>query len=264
MLIAHISDCHIPRGRKKAYDVVPTAENLERCVAHINQLIPKPDVVLITGDITYSGLREEAERTADILEKLQYPFYLIPGNHDNRSTLWDIFSKGACPDRDNDFINYVVDGYDICLIGMDSTVPGAPGGEICGKRGRWLDRQLALTGDKPVIIFMHHPPAKFGVLETDEDGFIGADILGRVISKYDNIEALLCGHIHLAAHQKWQNTVITTAQSMGLQLVLDLTLDLPSQFNLEPPGYQLHYFTPENNLVSHTVTVKEVDGPYLF
>jgi hypothetical protein len=51
---------------------------------------------------------------------------------------------------------------------------------------------------------------------------------------------------------------------MGLQLVLDLTLKRPSEFTLEPPGYQLHYFTPDKNLVSHSLIVKDVDGPYLF
>lgn len=264
MLIAHISDCHIAGGNKKAYGVAPTAENLLLCVEHINQLTPQPDVVLVTGDITYSGLLEEAERTASLLRALQCPYYIVPGNHDDRSTLWSVFGKNACPGKDKDFLNYVVDGYDIRLIGMDSTLPANPGGEICEARADWLDQQLSVATNRPTIIFMHHPPTKFGVLETDEDGFVGADRLGRVIAGYNNIEAILCGHIHIPAHMRWCGTVITTAQGMGAQLVLDLTLIHPSQFILEPPGYQLHYFTPEKNLVSHTVTVKDVDGPYLF
>lgn len=51
---------------------------------------------------------------------------------------------------------------------------------------------------------------------------------------------------------------------MGLQLVLDLTLTRPYEFSLEPPGYQLHFFTPEKNLVSHSIIVKDIDGPYRF
>ncbi len=46
--------------------------------------------------------------------------------------------------------------------------------------------------------------------------------------------------------------------------MLDLTLTRPSEFTLEPPGYQLHYYTPEKNLVSHSIIVKDRDGPYLF
>ena len=61
MLIAQISDTHIAGWGKKAYGIVPTAENLARCVDHINQFDPQPDLVLVTGDITYTGLAEEAE-----------------------------------------------------------------------------------------------------------------------------------------------------------------------------------------------------------
>ncbi len=264
MLIVHISDSHIAGRNKKAYDIAPTAENLAACVDHINQLLPKPDLVLVTGDITYSGLVEETEHAADLLDKLNYPYYLVPGNHDNRSTLWSVFGQHACPSKDSNFINYVVEGYDIRFIGMDSSIPDAPGGEIDPKRCHWLEKQLAIESKKPTIIFMHHPPAKCGVLETDEDGFIGAERLGEIIAKYTNIEGILCGHIHLAAHLGWRNTVISCAPSMGLQLGLDLTLTRPSEFILEAPGYLLHYFTPEANLVTHLISVKEVDGPYLF
>ncbi len=264
MLIAHLSDFHIAGGEKKAYGVVPSAENLASCIQHINQLHPKPDLVIITGDITCDGELDEAERAAAILEELQYPYYIVPGNHDDRDTLWSVFGERACPGESKNFINYVVDGYDLRLIGMDSSIPTAPGGEMCDRRIAWLEKQLAIKPTKPTIIFMHHPPANCGVLETDEDGFIGSDTLGNVVAQHTNIKAVLCGHIHTLTHQGWCGTVISTAPSMGLQLVLDLTLTHPSQFNLEAPGYLLHYFTPEKNLVSHSILVKDMDGPYPF
>jgi hypothetical protein len=111
---------------------------------------------------------------------------------------------------------------------------------------------------------MHHPPVKFGVLETDEDGFAGSELLGRVIDKYSNILRILCGHIHLSSHCCWRGIIVTSAPRMGLQLGLDLTLTRLSEFYLEPPGYLLHYFTPDSNLVTYTVTVEDMDGPYLF
>ena len=264
MLIAHISDPHIAEGNKKAYGIVPTAENLTLCVEHINQLIPKPDLVLVTGDITYDGHIDEAKRAANILDKLKAPYYIVPGNHDDRSTLLSTFGGNACPVKDKNFINYVIEGYDIRLIGMDSSIPNDAGGELCDKRIEWLEKQLSINPEKPTIIFMHHPPANFGVLETDEDGFIGADKLGKLLARYNNIKGILCGHIHLTAHLGWCGTVISTAPSMGLQLVLDLTLKRHSEFNLDAPGYLLHYFNPEKRLVSHSVIVKSSKGPYRF
>ena len=264
MLIAQISDTHLTDSGRNAYGVAPVAENLARCIQHINQLVPKPDLVLVTGDITYSGQLEEVECAAALLDALHCPYFIIPGNHDSRESLWSVFGGGSCPSSYQGFLNYVIEAYPIRLIGLDSTVPGEAGGEICPARLSWLDTRLSEDTEKPTIIFMHHPPVKFGVLETDVDGFVGAQSLGDVIEKYGNIKTILCGHIHLQAHVAWRGTVIATAPSLGLRLALDLTLQQPSRFFLDAPGYLLHYWHPEGNLVSHAVSVANAQGPYLF
>lgn len=264
MLIVQISDTHLAGWGKKTFGIAPMAENLARCVEHINELHPQPDLVLVTGDIANDGFKQAYERAANILGKLRYPFYVIPGNHDDRSTLMSTFGEQACPSESKDFVNYVIEGYDIRLITVDSTMPNAPGGEICATRATWLDERLSETETQPTIIFTHHPPLNFGVAETNIDGFIGADRLGHVIEKYANIERILCGHIHLSAVAQWRGTVVSTAPSIGMRLVLDLTLKLPSGFTLEDPSYQLHYWSPEKNLVTYTVKVGETKKSYPF
>ena len=62
MLIAHISDTHIASPGSKTCGVAPMAENLERCVDHINQMVPRPDVVVHSGDVTNGGSLEEIGR----------------------------------------------------------------------------------------------------------------------------------------------------------------------------------------------------------
>jgi 3',5'-cyclic AMP phosphodiesterase CpdA len=264
MLIAHISDLHIAAVGKKAYGKVPTANNLTLCIDHINQLQPAVDLVLVTGDITYTGLQSEAKLAAELLENLNAPYYIIPGNHDTREVLRSAFEQQRCPVDDGDFINYIVDGFPLYFIALDTTVPGEPGGEICTERAAWLEEQLEKAVGKPTIIIIHHPPVKCGVLETDEDGFVGADLLGNIVEKYPNIERILCGHIHLTTHVRWRGTVVSTAASMGLQLLLDLTLKLPSSFYNDAPCYQLHYWSPDQQLISHTVSLHEMEGPFLF
>jgi 3',5'-cyclic AMP phosphodiesterase CpdA len=264
MLIAQLSDCHITEPGEKACGVAPTAENLGRCVDHINRLEPEPDLVLVTGDITACGLLAEAEHAAQLLRKLRYPYYVIPGNHDDRNTLWSVFGGNACPSRLGDFFNYAVDGHEIRLLAMDSTLPGAPGGEVCEARADWLDRRLAEAPMQPTIIFTHHPPLKFGVLETDEDGFVGADRFGDVVERYSNIERIVCGHVHLLVHARWRGSVVSTAPSMGMQLSLDLTMKRRSEFLLQAPAYLLHYWNEDKNLITHSVTVADAEGPFPF
>jgi 3',5'-cyclic AMP phosphodiesterase CpdA len=264
MLIAQISDTHITDWGRNAYGVAPVAENLANCIEHINQLMPRPDLVLVTGDITYSGRLEEAQCAAALLDTLDCPYFVIPGNHDSREIIGSVFGGISCPSSHQGFLNYVIEAYPVRLIALDSTVPGEAGGEMCRSRLTWLESRLSEEPDKPVIIFMHHPPVKFGVLETDVDGFAGADNLGDVIEKYGNIKTILCGHIHLQAHVAWRGTVVATAPSLGLRLALDLTQKQPSRFFLDTPGYLLHYWHPQGNLVSHTVRVADAQGPFLF
>ena len=263
MLIAQISDTHIPVPGRKTYGIAPMAENLAQCVDHLNLLDPGPDIVLVTGDITNIGSFEEFEHASKLLGELKMPYYVIPGNHDDRLALWATFGGKACPTRSAGFIQYVIELDELRLIAMDSTVPGEPGGELCTTRTAWLDDRLAEDPDKPSIIFMHHPPVKFGVIETDIEGFIGAQRLGDVVEKYSCIEAIICGHVHTVAHTRWHGTVVSTAPSMGMQLVLDLTMKR-NEFVLETPAYQLHYWTRHHQLVTHTAYLHASDGPYLF
>ena len=44
------------------------------------------------------------------------------------------------------------------MLCLDTNEPGKPWGTFCAKRGAWLKATLASAGDRPVIVFMHHPP----------------------------------------------------------------------------------------------------------
>ncbi len=263
MLIAQISDIHIVEKGELTLGVAPMADNLKKCIAHINALDPKPDCVLVTGDITDLGTPASYQHAAELLNHLDAPFFLIPGNHDDNQNLRAQFHGKACPAADDSFINYVIDDFPIRLIGMDSSIADAPGGELGPKRLAWLDDELARDKQKPTIIFMHHPPVKCGVIESDIDGFIGAGELGNIVAKYDNIERIICGHIHLPTHAKWHGTVASTCPSIGIELKLDLTMKKPSGFVLSDPAFQLHQWA-SGNLVTHTIYVRRDGRQFLF
>jgi len=264
MLIAQISDTHIAGPGLKTNGIAPMAENLARCVDAINALTLQPDLVLLSGDVTNDFTHEEAQRAADILAALNSPLYLVPGNHDDRGVLWDVFGGGAIPARTDGFINYVINRFDLRIIALDSVAQGQSGGAFCDKRAAWLRAALDEGGNQPTVIFMHHPPLKCGVPETDQDGFEGVDTLGAIVAAYPNIQRILCGHIHLLTHACWNGTVVTTAPSMGMQLTLDLTQAQPSRFMVTDPGYLLHHWTAEKVLVTHAVMVRDMAGPYEF
>ena len=263
MLLAQISDTHIAPSGRRTYGFVPMAENLQKCVAHINARPLRPDLVVLSGDVTNDFSRNEALRAKSILDGLDMPYVVIPGNHDDRDVLYDVFAGPACPGRVAGFICYTLDLGPLRLVALDSTRKGAAGGELCKTRRDWLEAQLA-ENDKPVILALHHPPLACGVPESDEDGFLGAGELGEIVARHPDIERILCGHIHLHTHARWNGTVVTTAPSMGMPLDLDLTQAHPSRFLIDAPAYLLHHWTGAGDLITHHVRVETLDGPYDF
>lgn len=58
-LIAQISDLHITRPGVLAYGHVDTAAALKETIDTLNRMSPRPDLVVISGDIADSALPEE-------------------------------------------------------------------------------------------------------------------------------------------------------------------------------------------------------------
>lgn len=91
MLIAQISDTHLSTRGQKTCGIAPMADNLRRCVNSINSVVPAPDVVLLSGDVTNDFALDQAELAAEILSDLTMPLFVIPGNHNDRAVLAQVF-----------------------------------------------------------------------------------------------------------------------------------------------------------------------------
>src|ERR1700688_3322452 len=87
VLIAQISDLHIKPPGSLAYGRVDTASALARCVVALNAFRPKPDLVVISGDLADTPTAEEYDHLKRVLAPLKLPFVGIPGNHDSRQMM---------------------------------------------------------------------------------------------------------------------------------------------------------------------------------
>ena len=128
MLIAQISDPHIVEPGRKACNVASTSERLAQLVTCLNKLDPLPDVALITGDITHDGTAAQAAQAAQakhLLDPLKMPYHVVPGNHDDRTTLGKVFSGQACPSQNAEFLHYVIEDHDIRPLASSDQTPFA-------------------------------------------------------------------------------------------------------------------------------------------
>ncbi len=264
MLIAQITDPHIKTEDRLAYKKVDTAANLAHCVEHLRRLEPHPDIVLITGDLTDFGKPEEYRLLRKLIAPLDRPTYVIPGNHDHRENLRTAFADHDYLPKHSEFLHYVIEDYPIRLIGLDTTIPGEPGGEMCARRLAWLDQQLQNDQERPTVLFMHHPPFLTGITHMDVQNCRGGEALGALIEFHPQVIRLLCGHVHRPIELHWHGITASIAPSSSHNVALDLREDGPSAFYLEPPTCQLHYWREDIGLISHLSFIGQFEGPYPF
>jgi Icc protein len=266
LLIAQISDLHLKAGGKLSYGVVDTLGALKRVVAHLNACVPRPDMVVISGDLVDFGQAEEYAVLAPVLGQLAMPFYLVPGNHDEREALFAAFGSQACLPVGNpgDTLDWVENAFAVRLIGLDSTIPGAHGGGLTDRQLAWLDQQLAEQPGTPTLLVLHHPPFITGIGHMDREPFANAAAFEAVVHRHPHVERLLCGHLHRPIQKRFGGTLVNVCPGTSHQIVLDLQPEAPAHFTLEPPGYLLHRWHPKEGLVTHQAILGTYPGPYPF
>jgi Icc protein len=252
MLIAQISDTHISTPDSRNDRLFRTAEHLAGAVAHLNALHPQPDLVLATGDLVERGGIDEYERLREILASLDMPLFLIPGNHDDRENLPEVFADHAYLPRNGAFLQYTVEDWPLRLVGLDTLVPGESGGRLCTERLAWLEARLAQAPERPTLVFMHHPPFTTGIAAMDEMGLDGIEDLAAVIRRHPQVERITCGHLHRTIVRRFAGTVACTCPATAHQIALDLPPARRLATVMEPPACMLHLWLGEaGGLVSH-------------
>ncbi len=264
-LIAQISDLHLKAGQKLTYGIVDTLGALRRAVDHLNASVPRPDVVVISGDLVDFGRADEYAVLRPQLSRLHMPFYLVPGNHDDREHLLAEFADQTyLPIRHDRPLDWVVEEYPVRLIGLDTSIPGSHGGQLTDSQLLWLDEHLALRPDVPTLLILHHPPFITGIGHMDREPFINGAEFEKIVARHPQVERLLCGHLHRPMQRRFGGSISCICPGTSHQIVLDLQQDAPAHFNLEPPGYLLHRWHPVEGLVTHNAVFGEYPGPYPF
>jgi 3',5'-cyclic AMP phosphodiesterase CpdA len=264
MLIAQLSDMHIRPEGQLLFDRIDTAAYLERAVAHVLTLDPRPDVVIMTGDLVEAGKPEEYERLRRLIAPLPMPVYLIPGNHDGRESMRAAFAdKGYLPA--SGFLHYAVEDGPVRLIALDTLVEGKPHGALAEEQLAWLEARLGEQPDRPTMLFMHHPPFECGIETFDRTRLNeGSERLAELVQRHGNVERAVCGHVHRPIQVRWAGTMASIAPSTAHQATLDLHEHSRLTMMMEPPAIALHQWRPGTGLVTHVSYIGEFDGPKPF
>ena len=256
MLIAHITDLHLRKQDELAFSGrIDTAQRLDTTIDYLNGFRPRPDLVLVTGDLVDFGKPEEYANLRRVLVRLSTPAYLIPGNHDHRENLRQAYADQAWMPKSG-FLHYVVDGHPVRLIGLDTLDQGKVSGLMCEERLAWLDARLTEAPSTPTLLFMHHPPYTTGMVKMDGYACAGGDRMGEVVRRHPQVERIVCGHLHRATVRRWCGTVISSSPATAPEVALNIH-DQGIHGWVETPPYVGFYLWQDGGIVSHLAAVDD-------
>jgi 3',5'-cyclic AMP phosphodiesterase CpdA len=161
-------------------------------------------------------------------------------------------------------MHYCVDDYPVRIVALDVCVPGQHHGEVELSALAWLKFVLASNRSKATLLMMHHPPFVSGIPYMDEYRCRDSEALALLLSEFNNIEAVLCGHVHRSMSRRWAGTVVHSCPSTTTEIALQLDPQAPPRSYLGPPGCMLHLWDPAQGLLSHTSHIGSFPGPYAF
>lgn len=226
MKIVHLSDLHIGRGSN--FD--NTRILLKGIVKRYERKKEKP-AILITGDITDDGRREQYEMARDLLDneipQKAYPVFLCPGNHDfgwngvmAKAENIERYQKYLSPDVNFPVLTTIGNCH---FIGLDSMEDERDGLDRFGAEGEIGERQLCVLNyqietiretspkDK-IIVYLHHHPFYYNFFLRLKD----ADNLKEVVR--DRIDVLLFGHKHV--EKRFNNSNSDKERKYGISLIV--------------------------------------------
>ena len=232
--ILQISDFHLlsrPDGTLKG---VPTSESVALVMQRAREEIADPACIVLTGDFSHEETVAGYELLRTHLGDWTERSLLIPGNHDDRAKMRQVFEQVPGELAEPIWFRRECDQW--VLIGIDSHVPGQVYGELSDQTLERLAQNLAKGANRPTLIFLHHHPSAVGSRWVDEIGLRNAESLAKLLADHPQVRGVFCGHIHHVFEGTIADVPFHSAPSAAIQF---LPMSETMQFDLLPPGFRV-------------------------
>ncbi len=263
MSVVQLTDTHIV-GDDSSYFGIDTARYLHDAIAAVNALEPKPEYAVVTGDVANFGTTAEYARFRDIMEALDMPYVVIPGNHDDRDRLREVLPRHTFREARGASIRFAVEDFSIRLVGMDANAPRPwPGAYVDRATTDWLDRTLGERPRIPTIVAVHQPPFRTGLHYLDLLGFVGSRGLRAVVDRHPQVGRVISGHIHCVRTARWKAAIACSAPSTAPQKIPLLFMERQIVgIRSEAPGFAVHALGDRGQMQT-TVYRRDETGRYV-
>jgi len=196
LTICQISDIHCGN----AYFI---PELLDRTIIEINRA--DPTVVVVAGDLTDAGYRQEFEQAAEYLARIECEnVMVIPGNHDARNVGYIHFER-LFGNRQS-----TIDLDDVVLVGVDSSEPDLNDGQVGREYYGFIEKTFSDSREKLKVFVIHHHLIPLpGTGRERNIIFDAGDVLERLVEA--RVDLVLSGHKHVPYTWRLEDMLIVNA-----------------------------------------------------
>ena len=196
LTICQISDIHCGNAR-----FIP--ELLDRTIIEINRM--NPTTVVVSGDLTDAGYREEFEQAAEYIDRIECQnIMVIPGNHDSRNVGYIHFER-LFGERQS-----IIDLEDVILAGVDSSEPDLNDGQVGREHYGFIEEAFSDAQDRLKIFVVHHHLISLpGTGRERNIIFDAGDVLERLVEA--GVDLVLSGHKHVPYSWRLEDMLIVNA-----------------------------------------------------
>lgn len=237
--ILQITDTHLFAGETDTLLGINTLHSYHAVLdAIVKQQLPA-DLIVATGDLVQDQSTRAYQRFTDGIARLPAPCVWLPGNHDYQPSMaQELAAAGISPSKQ------VLLGDQWQILLLDSQVQSVPHGELSDDQLIWLDNCLAQHPDRYTVVMLHHHPLASGCTWLDQHSLRNSHMLAEVLTRYQNIEGILCGHIHQDLDVMWNGIRMLATPSTCVQFkphCTNFTLDTAA------PGWRYLELTTGDN-----------------
>ncbi len=261
--LTQISDTHLARRLTRL------TRNFERVVEHIDAT--RPDLVINTGDLAFDAPTnaDDLEFARTLHQAIPIPCRFIPGNHDVGDNPTQV---APAPER---LVNeqarqtYIAafgddrwrfDAAGWCFIGLNSLVMNTSLAAEA-EQFEWLAAELAVTGGRPVALFVHKPM----FLNTPEDPELAATSFRYVpfparrrlteMLRMADVRLVASGHVHQRRDFTWRGIRHLWAPSAAFVL----SDARQERIGIKEVGLVEYRFQPDSFEVRHVRAPGQID-----
>ena len=207
-LIIQITDTHLMDHPETPFVQINPELSFHAVIQDILEKYKEIDAIVHTGDLAQVPSTETYQRYLDYMQTLNIPFFQIPGNHDDVALF---------PFTEPDPKPAVLKFGQWKMILLNSSVPQKVDGWIAEEQLKHLSTILEESSSHPIILACHHHPLEMKSKWIDQHILKNSDQFTEVLGNYDNIHAVIFGHVHQDSLNLWKKIQFLSTPATSVQ-----------------------------------------------